>query len=375
MNASGPALSRLNIYHVRNLQAVDLPALQRVNVFFGRNGSGKTSVLEAVHLLGMARSFRGSIKSLVTHGQPSCTVFGRVASPASTAGLPLGVRRHTSGDSRIKVGGRAVRTVAELVEHLPLQVITADSFDLLTGAPGSRRQYVDWGVFHVEHRFFHQWQRFQRGIKQRNKLLRRGKIAPDELSVWTRDLAEAGAALSDYRQAYLGLLVPRFKAMIARLAPALEGMDLRYRQGWDKKLTYAEALENSRDIDIEQGYTHVGPQRADIRVMIEHHLAAETLSRGQQKLVVCALKLAQGQLLAELGHGRCTYLVDDLPSELDREHSMLVCELLASMDAQVFITCVQHQDIEAVWPSSGREDMAMFHVEHGKVHPYSLPTG
>ncbi len=373
MNPVGPALTRLQIQNVRNLQAIALQDLQRVNVFFGRNGSGKTSVLEAIHLLGMARSFRGSIKSLVAHGQSSCTVFGQVSSAASPAGLPLGVQRETSGESRIKVGGRAVRTVAELVEHFPLQVINADSFDLLTGAPGARRQYLDWGVFHVEHRFFSQWQRFQRGIKQRNKLLRRGKMSAEELSVWTRELADSGAALNEYRQACLSLLVPRFKEIISRLAPGLKGLELRYRQGWDKQLTYADALENSRGTDIEQGYTHVGPQRADIRVMIEHHLAADTLSRGQQKLVVCALKLAQGQLLAEMGHGRCTYLVDDLPSELDRQHSQQVCELLASMDAQVFITCVQHQDIEAVWPESGRSDMAMFHVEHGNVHPYSGP--
>jgi DNA replication and repair protein RecF len=375
VNPTGPALSRLQVQNIRNLQDVALQDLRRVNVFFGRNGSGKTSVLEAIHLLGMARSFRGSIKSLVTHGQVSCTVFGKVASPASPAGLSLGVQRETSGDSRIKVAGRAVRTVAELVEHLPLQVINADSFDLLTGAPGARRQYLDWGVFHVEHRFFSQWQRFQRGIKQRNKLLRRGKIRAEELSVWTRELADSGSALNEYRQAYLALLVPRFKEILARLAPALEGMELRYRQGWDKQLDYAAALENSQGIDREQGYTHVGPQRADIRVMIDHHLAADTLSRGQQKLVVCALKLAQGQLLSEMGRGRCTYLVDDLPSELDRQHSEQVCELLASMDAQVFITCVQHQDIDAVWPASGRAELAMFHVEHGRVNPYSMGAG
>lgn len=371
MNASGPALTRLQIQNVRNLQDISLQDLRRVNVFFGRNGSGKTSILEAIHLLGMARSFRGSIKSLVSHGQPACTVFGKVASPASPAGLSLGVQRETSGESRIKIAGRPVRAVADLVEHFPLQVINADSFDLLTGAPGARRQYLDWGVFHVEHRFFGQWQRFQRGIKQRNKLLRRGKIRDDELSVWTRELADSGAALNDYRQAYLALLVPRFKTIISRLTPALESVDLRYRQGWDKQLSYAEALANSKTIDVEQGYTHVGPQRADIRVMLEQHLAADTLSRGQQKLVVCALKLAQGQLLAEMGYGRCTYLVDDLPSELDRQHSEQVCDLLASMDAQVFITCVQHQDIESVWPESGQAEMAMFHVEHGRVHPYT----
>lgn len=360
---STPTLSRLQINHVRNLQQVKLEDLQRVNVFFGRNGSGKTSILEAIHLLAMARSFRGSIKSLISHGESDTTVFGLL----SPARLPLGVRRDLAGQVQIKIGGEPVRTVAELVEHLPVQVINADSFDLLTGSPGARRQYLDWGVFHVEHRFFEQWQRFQRGIKQRNKLLRRGKMPAQELSVWTRDLADSGEALSEYRKAYFNLLKPRFKHTMARLTPTLGELDLRYRQGWDKQLSYQQALENSVATDIERGYTHIGPQRADIRVTIDGHLAADTLSRGQQKLVVCGLKLAQGQLMSEMGRRHCTYLVDDLPSELDQQHGELVCELLASMEAQVFITCVHQKDIASVWPDSGGTELAMFHVEHGVV--------
>ena len=97
-------------------------------------------------------------------------------------------------------------------------------------------------------------------------------------------------------------------------------------------------------------------------------MASETLSRGQQKLVVCGLKLAQGQLLAQQGRGKSTYLIDDLPSELDQEHSLLVCELLASMDAQVFITCIGQQEIRSVWPEE--KELAMFHVEQGTVQRY-----
>lgn len=371
MPAADTRLARLQINQVRNLDSVRLDGLQRVNIFYGHNGSGKTSVLEGIHLLGMARSFRGSIKSLVSHGQAHCTIFGAL-SPGNTA---LGVQRGISGEVKIKIAGASVRTVAQLVEYLPLQVINADSFDLLTGAPGARRRYLDWGVFHVEHQFFDQWQRFQRGIKQRNMLLRRVKMATEELSVWTRELAQSGEALSQYREAYFQLLLPRFIAIMGRLAPSLRGLELRYRRGWDKQLSYEEALLNSTDSDLEQGYTHVGPQRADIRVLIEGHVAADTLSRGQQKLVVCGLKLAQGQLMAEMGKGNCTYLVDDLPSELDTEHCGLVCEMLASMKAQVFITCVHSRDIADVWPDSDKQGLAMFHVEHGKVTPVQAPTG
>ena len=155
---------------------------------------------------------------------------------------------------------------------------------------------------------------------------------------------------------------PVLVAMLER-----NGLELKYRQGWDKTIAYAQALNNSESADLEQGYTHVGPQRADIKILIDGYSAAETLSRGQQKLVVCGLKLAQGLVLAEDNRGMCTYLVDDLPSELDQEHTARVCQLLSSLNAQVFITCIAKEDIAALWP---REDtLGVFHVEQGLVFP------
>ena len=282
-------------------------------------------------------------------------------------GVPMGISRSLKGEVDIRIAGKASRTVSSLVEQLPLQVINADSFELLTGSPTARRRYLDWGVFHVEHQFFSQWQRFQRCIKQRNKLLRRGKIDDSELTVWTRDLALSGTNITSFRKTYIEKLAPRFYELMSLLLPTMSGLELRFRQGWDKKLSFEEALEQSRDADVDQGYTHIGPQRADIRVTVDGHLAADTLSRGQQKLVICALKLAQGQLLAELGSIDCTYLVDDLPSELDQEHGRLVCDQLAKMKAQVFITCIAQQDIDRLWPRPG--ELKMFHVEHGIVRP------
>lgn len=359
------ALARIDISNVRNLRQLRLESLGAVNVFFGANGSGKTSILEAIHLLGMARSFRSSnARTLITHGQPRCTVFGEVLGGDSVP-ISMGVQRELEGDVQIKIAGEPVRVVSQLVEQLPLQLINAASFDLLTGAPAARRQYLDWGVFHVEHRFFAQWQRFQRCIKQRNKLLRRGKMADCELAAWTRELIEAGEEITRFRRAYYEQLQPRFNGIVEEISPSLEGLELRYRQGWDKSQCYGDALEASMAADLEQGYTHVGPQRADIRVYAGAHLAADTLSRGQQKLVVCALKLAQGQLMSRTQGRPCIYLVDDLPSELDFRHSSRVCEKLGSMGAQVFITCVDRNDITAAWPEGA--DLRMFHVEHGQI--------
>jgi DNA replication and repair protein RecF len=325
-------------------------------------------VLESVHMLGMARSFRqGATRSLITHGKQECTVFGSTAHSGTRGRVSVAVQRTLSGEVQIKLGGQTVRSVAQLVEHLPLQVINAASFDLLAGAPLTRRQFLDWGVFHVEQRFFAEWQRFQRCLKQRNKLLRHGKLDLSELSVWTRELADSGERIHEFRSRYFEALAPGFRASMDRLAPSLPGLELRYRKGWDKSLCYSEALEAGAQVDMEQGYTHTGPQRADIKVTASGYSAAETLSRGQQKLVVCGLKLAQGRLISHVRRDSCVYLVDDLPAELDARHCGLVCEALAELDAQVFITCVASTDLQGMWPVTLKP--AMFHVEQGRVNP------
>jgi DNA replication and repair protein RecF len=359
-------LARLNIHAVRNLSRVDLPGLQGTNVFYGDNGGGKTSVLESVFLLGMARSFRSAqIKTVIQHDVPACTVFGDWwVGKTRTA---VGVTRERDGQTLIKLDGSVVKAVSELAELMPLQVINAQSFSLLMGGPADRRQYLDWGVFHVEHLYKDQWQRYQRCIKQRNSLLRRGKMSADQLATWTRELAAAGELVNDQRKAYFDELLPVFGDLIARLSPDLAGVELRYRRGWDRESSLLDSLQASERSDREQGFTHVGPQRADVRVLFEGHGAGDTLSRGQQKLVVCALKLAQGQLLGRRRQRACVYLVDDLPSELDGNHCGLVAEVLNELNAQVFISCVEHKEITRVWPTAGLQDMAMFHVEHGSV--------
>ncbi len=364
------ALSRLDITTVRNLRAVSLRELAATNIYFGDNGSGKTSVLESVYLLGMARSFRsGQIRSVITHGEPGCAVYGELARQDGRGPLSLGVSRDREGGLQAKIAGSTVLSTSELAENLPLQIINAESFNLLVGSPAHRRQFLDWGVFHVEHLFYSAWQRFQRALKQRNSLLRRGKMSDLELLPWDKELSEAGELVDMHRSRYFKTLEPTFQSLIQRLCPDLAALDLRYRRGWDKQASLRDVLVASQRSDRQQGFTHVGPQRADIRVVVEGHNAADILSRGQQKLVVCALKLAQGKLLAASQRQACVYLVDDLPAELDKNHCRLVAEVLDELQTQVFITCVDRRDVADVWPDTRPEGRAMFHVEHGQVLP------
>jgi DNA replication and repair protein RecF len=366
------SLSLISVTGVRNLQPVTLNPSPRINILHGDNGSGKTSFLEAIHLLGMARSFRSTrLNPVISHELSSCTVFGSVQlDNAQTSAL--GIARDRSGDVKIRINGQSVKSAAELADALPLQLINPDSFRLLEGAPKLRRQFLDWGVFHVEPRFLPAWQRLQQALRQRNSWLRHGTLDGPSQAAWSRELTVASDEIDGYRRDYIQRLKPVFEETLAALLH-LEGFKLSYYRGWDKDRELADVLAASIERDRAMGHTQAGPQRADLRLRIANHNAAETLSRGQQKLVVCALRIAQGHLVSEAKRGRCIYLVDDLPSELDDHHRLALCQLLEQLNCQVFITCVDSNVLQAGW----RDDtpVSTFHVEHGAIAPVHGPSG
>jgi DNA replication and repair protein RecF len=208
------------------------------------------------------------------------------------------------------------------------------------------------------------WQRLQKALKQRNSWLRHGTLDAASQAAWDRELCQASAEIDEYRRAYIKALKPVFEQTLSELV-SLEGLTLSYYRGWDKDRELVEVLATSLFRDQQMGHTQAGPQRADLRLRLGGHNAAEILSRGQQKLVVCALRIAQGHLVSQARRGRCIYLVDDLPSELDEQHRRSLCRLLEDLRCQVFITCVDHELLREGWQTE--TPVALFHVEQGCI--------
>ncbi|WP_066959749.1 DNA replication/repair protein RecF [Microbulbifer sp. Q7] len=358
------ALTRVALKSFRNITEADLALGAAVVLFCGANGSGKTSLLEAVHMLGTGRSFRSrQSQGVIQYHSDSLAVFGRLE-----GGSTLGVEKRRDGQGRIRVNQAAAESSSQLAASLPLQVIDSESFAALDGGPGVRRQLLDWTVFHVEHSFAGHWKAYQSALKQRNALLRRGKIDHNLLAPWELQLVRSGEIVDAMRRAVFETLYGLFRERLEDLPVAVFGdLDIQYRSGWKKDLSLRKALDHALEGDISQVFTRAGPHRADIRFVIHGQPAHSVLSRGQQKMAVCALRTAMAAAVG--GAQRPVFLVDDLPSELDAGNQALFARWISECASQVLVTGIDHSVTAQPWlklPAPWCEPK-MFHVEHGSV--------
>jgi len=273
------------------LQSAALDLDPRFTLISGPNASGKTSLLEAIYVLGRGRSFRTRrLEHLIRHGSEQFVVFGEIES--ADRRIPVGVEGSASG-VHARIGGAKASSLAELAVALPVQIIDPEIHRLIEEGPSRRRRFLDWGVFHVEPTFVAHWQRYRQALKQRNAALKSGQPRA-AVAAWEGDLLRYGELLTDARARYVAqLLEPA--AVIGR---NLLGMDLQlsYRPGWARGLSFAESLQQSRSHDQASGATQVGPHRAELSIRLNGVGVKDRISRGQQKLLAAALLMAQLKL-------------------------------------------------------------------------------
>ena len=356
-------VTRLDIAGLRRFERTSLAPGPGLNLMTGRNGAGKTSVLEALHLMAYGRSFRGRVRDgLIRQGAAALEVFVEwldATGRQRRAGL-----RHSGQAWEGRLDGASVLHLGELCAAFAVVSFEPGSHVLITGGSEARRRLLDWGLFHVEPDFLPLWRRYARALKQRNALLKARTPATAQLDAWDRELAEAGEPMTRHRRQYVETWAPRFRDVAADLLPAGGEGHLDFLPGWrQEELPLADALLLSRERDLSLGYTTVGPHRADWRVEYAALPGRECLSRGQAKLTALALLLSQAARHAELRGGWPVVAMDDLASELDRNHQRRVLEWLLASGAQVFITGTE---VPAVLTELATP-FASFHVEHGQL--------
>lgn len=363
-------LLRLSVHQLRNLIGVDIQPCSDLNFFFGDNGSGKTSVLEAISVLAHGRSFRShKHKHLINYDARNFSVFAELDEAAGFA--KLGVSRGIA-DASFKLNGNPVYSSAALASQLPTQVMDAHSFQLLEGPSKLRRQLFDWLVFHVKHEFAGLWRDYARCVKHRNSLLRHDRIAPSDLLPWDLEFVRLAEAIDQLRTACLAPYLEAVSALLkeAGIADDLD-IKLEYQCGWQADSPLAEQLEQQFYRDRKYGFTTLGAHKSELKISARKIAAHEVLSRGQQKTLVAALYVGQIQVFQALTGRACILLIDDVPAELDKSHINLLAGWVNALNVQVFATGIELPSLIEAWPSD-KKLKKVFHVKHGEVNEYPV---
>lgn len=353
-------LSQLQIKNFRNLEKIQLTPVSEVNLILGDNASGKTSLLESIYYLSHIRSFRTQhVTDLILRQSPYLQLVAQIETSDQQI-IPLGIRR-SRNKSEIRVNKQPVKRVSEIAAQFPVLAIHPDSYKLITGSPSQRRQYLDWGVFHVEHGFFQAWQRFKKSLMQRNAALK-SKQKLDVCQLWNKEINNTAHYIDQLRQQYFEKLKPYFNELTQQFF-INDSVDIGYKRGWPVDMDLSELLEVNLQKERLKGYTYYGPHRAEVTIKVNGQSAQTCISRGQQKTLVALMRLAQAMQFTEATNNSCVLLYDDLAAELDANHRDKILTVLSKMNIQLFLTAIEKQQIDL----SAWQVKKTFHVEHGNL--------
>lgn len=358
----------------RNLEPLILRPSPRLTVLHGDNGQGKSNVIEAVYYLATLRSFRTShLPDLIQHGLGEAGA-ARLGADVTSQGLDRQLKIELAGGARtVTLDGKAVRGAAAVFGAVSVVLFVPEDLLLPRAAPSARRRFLDLAVFNVERGYYKEASAFQKVLRSRNVLLRKGRVSRVLLETYDEELARTGARVVVRRRSLARALAPRmqehFKALHGELA-----VDLRYHSAALVEPDAPEeavaaallaGLRERHDLDERRRFTGFGPQTDDLEIHLAGRLAREHASQGQLRSLVLALKLAELANVEAVRGDAPVLLLDDVPSELDPHRRQFLFEMIASLSCQTIISVADRKVVPplAGW-STGRSD---FEVVSGRV--------
>lgn len=349
----------LQIENLRNLTHTRIQPSHNLNIFTGPNASGKTAFLEAIYLLSRAKSFRSPrINEVIQHNKRSFLVTAGIRY-AGKGTINTGIERDKT-KTVIHYNGQATKKISEQAKNIPLVLVAPDTHSLILGAPKQRRHWLDWAMFHVEPAYLDDWRDYHKALRHRNNLLKKGIHSAQALAGWENIMVETALRITDKRQ---GILDKIEEYVISPGQDFFEfPLKIKLLNGWPENQNLSDCLLNNREPDRQRGHTKYGIHRADIEFYAGEHLLSSVCSRGQAKLFIIILLVAQAKVMEEISGERSLYLFDDYTAEIDSETRIKIIDLILEQGVQAFFTTT-----EADLNISANSGVKMFHVERGNV--------
>ncbi|VAW35867.1 DNA recombination and repair protein RecF [hydrothermal vent metagenome] len=350
-------VNRLKIHNFRNIIEQEYFFKQNINIFYGKNGAGKTSILEAINFLSSGKSFRkGNYKSLINFNADTLTVYLEYSDGEISSSLA--VNKHQSGQWQANKNSNKIKKQSEIISSLPVVAIDPEVYRLVDFGPLYRRNFLDWLVFHVEHSYLDLWKKVYKCVKQLN-VLYKSKSSGKQIDLWEKSFILFSDELNEIRKVFFNRIKPHILKLSIYMQEEITDLSIIYKQGWSHELSLTEQLRLDRDKNVHYGQLQHGPQKMDIKITTGKLPAAQTLSRGQKKVLSITFYMAYITLLLENTPIKPILCLDDFDAEIDNEKLLKAAKFFEESKTQIFITTVHKEKIEKVFTEA-----QMFHVEH-----------
>lgn len=337
-------LKSLSVYDFRNLN-LSFELSSGINIIHGDNGSGKSSILEAIHFLSFGRSFRASNASqMIAHDKDAYTIQAAISKDELENKLAI-YRQETATQAKLNASKTSLVKIAAL---LPALFIDCDSHRNYFTSSTHRRRMFDWLLFHVEPAYMSSYRAYSRALKHRNASLKQGLPTLP----WDKVMDEEAIKIHQMRFNVFEMLLIEVDSG----AYELNNAKLVYTPGYDVEVGFMQALSNASMQDRKMGYTTIGPHKADWQLCINGVNAVQSMSQGQQKIAHLKLILLHYEIMRQCSV-RPMIMIDDMPAELDANHKALLESFLTGLEGQIVITAINPEDVS--WGGSCR----LFHVK------------
>jgi len=323
----------------RNIARAELSPCAGVNVIFGENGHGKTSLLEGIWLFTGCRSFRcADAGEMIKGGEEKADLSAGFVSNGreQQAQLEIAARRS------LTLNGFAQETPRRMLGVFPAVAFTPDTLSLAKGGPGERRRFLDVALSMLTPAYAVRLSKYLKALAQRNALLRQALPSAELLETWDISLANEAAGILSARLRYLEELIPRAQEFYRKISAGRESFEIATNiTGVEEPSpeAYLAAFARTRQTDLRRQMTTVGPHRDDLALRLDGRPLRDFGSQGQKRSAALALKLAEAAALEGITQEAPVALLDDVLSELDARRQG---DLLRYLEGwQVFLTCCE----------------------------------
>lgn len=374
-------IDSLYFLNIRNHSKTELFFSKHINVFWGLNGAGKTSILEAISLATLSKSFLSTPENTLIKFSEELFLSRIETIRDRQTNFKVEISKEKGGRKRISSSVMETMRPKDLIGTIPTIILSPDFKEITAGSPENRRKFMNSSISQISNHYLNSLYSYQRILKQRNNLL--SKIAKsqsndyDELQIWTENLIDYGSKIILRRANFIKELEPYFIKNYNKISNGKETVSLNYKPHGFDDMDYTNLNETNihnrllsqRDkykiLEIKRQTTLWGPQKDELELYINSSLARETASQGQHKSLLISLKLAEFDYMKEMLNETPIVLLDDIFSELDAKRTEFVIKTILDNLAQAFITVTEDEKIKNIMKPS--EDCYYFHVVDGKV--------